>query len=97
MSIQLACALSGQLRSFVNAAGPLLDSPSPDDKKIGPIFLDTASVRLCCVENITRGAVETSYIYICMGHTTYTHLNRHCQIVRPKEAIGLHRRLSTCA
>ena len=33
MALQLACALSGQLRSFVNAAGPLLDSPSPDDKK----------------------------------------------------------------
>ena len=34
MALQLACALSGQLRSFVNAAGPLLDSPSP-----GEIFL----------------------------------------------------------
>ena len=44
-------------------------------KKNGPILLDTASVRLCCVENITRGAVETSYLYIRMGHTTYMHLN----------------------
>ena len=78
MSLQLACALSGQLRSFVNAAGPLLDSPSPDRKKMRPIILDTASVRLCCVESITRGAVETSYLYIRMGHTTYMHLNRHC-------------------
>ena len=38
MSLQLACALSGQLRSFVNAAGPLLDSPSPDDKKMARSF-----------------------------------------------------------
>ena len=28
-------------------------------------------MRLCCEEIITRGAVETSYLYICMGHTTY--------------------------
>ena len=97
MSLQLACALSGQLRSFVNAAGPLLDTVRVPIIKIGPIILDTASVRLCCEESITRGAVESSYLYICMGHTTYTHLNRHCRIVRPKEAIGLHRRLSMCA
>jgi hypothetical protein len=38
MALQLACALSGQLRSFVNAAGPLLDSPSPDDKKLARSF-----------------------------------------------------------
>jgi hypothetical protein len=24
-------------------------------------------------EIITRDAVETNYLYICMGHTTYTH------------------------
>ena len=64
--------------------------------KNGPIGLDIISVTLCCVESITRGAVETSYLYICMGHTTYMHLNRHGPIVRPIEAIGLHRRLSMC-
>ena len=90
MSLQLACALSGQLRSFVNAAGPLLDSPSPDDEKLARSFwIYTASVRLFCAKTvITRGAIERSYLYICMGHTTYMHLNRQCRIVRPKEAIG---------
>jgi hypothetical protein len=63
----------------------------------GPILLDTASVRLCCVENITRGAVETRYLYIRMGHTTYTHLNRQCRIVRRIGAIGHGRYLSMCA
>ena len=33
MSLQLACALSGQLRSFVNAAGPLWDLIS---RSVGP-------------------------------------------------------------
>ena len=32
-----------------------------------------------------------------MGHTTYTHLNRQCRIVRPKEAIGQGGYLSMCA
>jgi hypothetical protein len=65
--------------------------------KIGPILLDTASVRLCCVENITRGAVETRYLYIRMGHTTYMHLNDTCRIVHLIGAIGLGRHPSMCA
>ncbi len=52
-------------------------------------------MRLCCVENITRGAVETSYLYIRMGHTTYTHLNDTYLVVGWIGAIGLHRHLST--
>ena len=54
-------------------------------------------MRLCCEESITRGAVETSYLYICMGHTTYMHLNRQCRIVRWMGAIGQGRYLSMCA
>ena len=46
--------------------------------------------------NITRGAVETSYLYIRMGHTTYTHLNDTYLVVGWIGAIGLHRHLSTC-
>ena len=54
-------------------------------------------MRLCCGESITRGVVETSYLYICMGHTTYMHLNRQCRIVRWMGAIGQGRYLSMCA
>ena len=72
---RLACANSGQLRSCVNGPGTAGRQSESQSRKIGPVISETASVRLCCVENITRGAVETSYLYIRMGHTTYTHLN----------------------
>ena len=65
--------------------------------KVSPILLDTASVRLCYEESITRGAIETSYLYICMGHMTYMHLNRHYRIVLRIRAIGQGRYLSMCA
>ena len=57
MSLQLACAQSGQLRSFVNAAGPLLDSPSPDDKKMARSFLDPFGYRIR--ETLLRGKYYT--------------------------------------
>jgi len=78
---------------FGGTAGRQSESQS---RKIGPVISETASVRLCSVESITRGAVETSYLYICMGHTTYMPLNRHCRIVLRIGSTGLHRRLSMC-
>ena len=37
-----------------------------------------------------------SYLYIRMGHTTYTHLNDTYLVVGWIGTIGLHRHLSTC-
>ena len=62
-----------------------------------PVISETAFVRLCCVESITRGAVETNYSYNPCIYTTYMHLHRQCRIVHWLAADGQGRHLSMCA